>query len=49
MTALGEAVISGSAFGGGPTTPASPRRLLSPIVIPERDEIAYPGLMNTGI
>ena len=25
MTALGEAVISGSAFGGGPTTPASPR------------------------
>jgi hypothetical protein len=25
MTALGEAVISGSAFGGRPTTPASPR------------------------
>jgi hypothetical protein len=24
MTALGEAVISGSAFGGRPTTPASP-------------------------
>jgi uncharacterized protein YhaN len=26
MTALGEAVISGCAFGGRPTTPASPRR-----------------------
>jgi hypothetical protein len=29
MTALGEAVISGSAFGGRPTTPASPRRPIS--------------------
>jgi hypothetical protein len=28
MTALGEAVISGCAFGGRPPTPASPRRLM---------------------
>jgi hypothetical protein len=34
MTALGEAVISGVAFGGRLTTPASPRRLF-----PETDSV----------
>ena len=48
MTALGEAVILGSAFGGRLSTPASHGS--APIfVIPGRDKVAKPEPMNASV
>lgn len=49
MTALGEAVISGCAFGGRPTTPASHGRLFFVDAIPGVTKVVSSEPMNTGI
>jgi hypothetical protein len=50
MTALGEAVIPGSAFGGRSCHPRlAVGRFLQIVVIPGRDEVANPESMNTGV